>query len=279
MALLGIMQGRLLPPMAGRFQCFPRGRWQEEFPLAAEAGLDSIEWIYDAFGVDENPLATEAGIARIRDLAARHKIQVRSVCADWFMDFPLVRTTSEQATERTHQLCWLLGQSRKAGISRVVLPFVDASKITDDQDAQAVIAVLNRVLPVAEKLGMELHLETSLAPHSFAALLAHIPHPLLKINYDSGNSAALGYDVREEFSAYGKRIGSVHLKDRQYAGGTVALGSGNADFPALFEVLTSIQYEGDFILQVARGSDGDELAWIKHTMALVKPYLQPWLRN
>jgi hexulose-6-phosphate isomerase len=279
MALLGIMQGRLLPPMAGRFQCFPRGHWQQEFPLAAEAKLDTIEWIFDAYGADENPLGTDAGIAHILALSKEYRVQIKSLCADWFMDFPVVRTTPEQAADRMRQLYWLLGQSRKAGISRVVLPFVDASKITDDQDTHSVIEILNRVLPLAERLAVELHLETSLAPHCVAELLAKIPHPLLKINYDSGNSAALGYDVREEFSAYGKRIGSVHLKDRQYAGGTVPLGKGNADFKALFECLQSVRYEGDFILQAARGTAGDELAWVKQNIELVKPYLQPWILN
>jgi len=37
--LLGIMQGRLVPPVEGRFQAFPRDRWTAEFPRAAEAGL------------------------------------------------------------------------------------------------------------------------------------------------------------------------------------------------------------------------------------------------
>ncbi len=276
MTLLGIMQGRLLPPIAERIQCFPRGRWQEEFPLSAQIKLDAIEWIYDAYGAKENPLGTDTGISRMLALSQQHQVQIKSLCADWFMDFTLVRATAEQTNERTRHLCWLLGQCQKAGIRRVVLPFVDASKITDEQDTQTALAVLHSILPVAENLAIELHLETSLPPPSFAELLAHISHPLIKVNYDSGNSAALGYDVREEFVAYGKRIGSVHLKDRRLHGGTVPLGTGNADFTALFECLNAVQYVGDFILQVARGTAGDELAWIKHNIATMMPHLQPW---
>ncbi len=279
MTLLGIMQGRLLPPIAERIQCFPRGRWQEEFSLAAQIKLDAIEWIYDAYGADDNPLGTDAGISFMMALSQQHQIQVKSLCADWFMDFPLVRATAEQTRERTRQLSWLLGQCQKAGIRRVVLPFVDYSKITDEQDTQTVLAVLHSILPVAENLAIEIHLETSLPPASFADLLAHIPHPLIKVNYDSGNSAALGYDMQEEFVAYGKRIGSVHLKDRRLHGGTVPLGTGNADFTALFECLNAFQYVGDFILQVARGTAGDEMAWITRNIAILKPHLQLWLEN
>ena len=45
-------------------------------------------------------------------------------------------------------------------------------------------------------------------------MLNALPHPVIKVNYDSGNSASLGYSVTEEFAAYGNRIGSIHIKDR-----------------------------------------------------------------
>ena len=36
MAQFGIMEGRLVPPEDGRFQCFPREQWESEFAYAAE---------------------------------------------------------------------------------------------------------------------------------------------------------------------------------------------------------------------------------------------------
>ena len=37
---LGIMQGRLVAPVSGRFQSFPLGRWQEEFgPVQGPVGI------------------------------------------------------------------------------------------------------------------------------------------------------------------------------------------------------------------------------------------------
>ena len=44
---IGIMQGRLVPPVKGRIQAFPSERWRDEFALAQQAGLQAIEWIYD----------------------------------------------------------------------------------------------------------------------------------------------------------------------------------------------------------------------------------------
>jgi hexulose-6-phosphate isomerase len=86
---------------------------------------------------------------------------------------------------------------------------------------------------------------------------------MLKVNYDSGNSASLGYEPTDEFAAYGTRVGSVHIKDRVNGGGTVPLGSGNTNFKALFECLGELGYSGDFVLQVARGTRGDEVAWAR----------------
>ncbi len=84
---------------------------------------------------------------------------------------------------------------------------------------------------------------------------------MVRINYDSGNSAYLGYHPTDEFAVYGKYVGSVHIKDRKYRGTTVPLGHGNTDFASLFQNLKKHKYQGDFILQVARGQDGRELDW------------------
>jgi L-ribulose-5-phosphate 3-epimerase len=271
--LLGIMQGRLVPPMEGRFQAFPRGRWAEEFPNAAAAGLDAIEWIYDSYGVGANPIENDAGIESVVELSRIHQIAVRSMCADYFMDFTFVRATDSERAERIAQLIWLLGQARRLGVTRIVLPFVDNSAIRDEDDRGAVIDTLQRALPAAEAAGIELHLETSLAPEEFAALLARIPHPYVKVNYDSGNSSSLGYRPAEEFAAYGDRLGSVHIKDRVLHGSTVPLGQGNADLDAVFAGLRRLNYAGDFILQVARATPGDEVAWARQNRAYVERYL------
>jgi hexulose-6-phosphate isomerase len=119
-----------------------------------------------------------------------------------------------------------------------------------------------------------LHLETSLDPQGFSSLLAKLPHRLLKVNYDSGNSSSLGYEPREEVAAYGDRIGSVHIKDRIRGGGTVPLGTGDANIPVLLSELFRIGYNGDFVMQIARGEAGKELGWIQHNREVVTGYLR-----
>jgi L-ribulose-5-phosphate 3-epimerase len=267
MTRIGIMQGRLLPPIDGRIQAFPADRWRDEFPKAQAAGLGAIEWIYETYGSDRNPLAGDEGIAELQALASRHGVAVRSLCADYFMEQPLVRASDTELRDRLAHLDWLLGRCRRAGIQRVVLPFVDASAVKTADEGDGLVEALDEAERLAQG-DVELHLETSLAPSAFARFLDRLPDAI-RVNYDSGNSASLGYDPREEFAAYGERVGSVHIKDRVRGGTTVPLGTGDADLDAVFAALRRIGYGGDIILQVARGT-GDEVEWARHNRVLVE---------
>jgi L-ribulose-5-phosphate 3-epimerase len=274
MAKFGIMQGRLVPPENGRLQSFPRERWRDEFALAKAAGLDYIEWIYDAYGLGANPILEPNGISAMHELKQQSGVELRSMCADYFMDYPLLRCTTEESSARLDRLFLLIDAAEQLGMNRIVLPFVDASAINTEEEMDAVVKALRVALPFARKSGVELHLETSLSPKGFAAFLERIPDPMVKVNYDSGNSASLGYSVKEEFAAYGKAVGSIHIKDRKRGASTVPLGTGDAELAALAECVAEFKYPGDFTLQVARSAVGEEVAWAKQNLAYTKTLLR-----
>jgi L-ribulose-5-phosphate 3-epimerase len=277
-AVFGIMQGRLSPPEDGRFQSFPRNSWREEIARAPEAGVSYIEWIYDDYGASANPITTDEGIAELNGAKKQSGVETPAICADWLMDFPLVRCSEEQRARREIALHDLLRCAKKIGASRLVLPFVDASSIRTEGEKSIVLQVLERVLPFAEEAGVELHLEADFGPADFASFLARIPHASVKVNYDTGNSSGLGYVASEEFAAYGDRIGSIHIKDRMRLPGggiiTKPLGQGSANFEDIFASVRKVGYSGGFTLQVARGNDGDEMNWIKEQVAFVRRYVK-----
>jgi hexulose-6-phosphate isomerase len=272
----GIMQGRLSPPEGGRFQFFPRNSWRQEFARAREAGLDYIEWIHDEYGRFANPIFAHEGLAEFDALKSEFGIATPALCGDWFMDFPLIRCTIDERIQREQHLHQLIPIAARIGANRIVLPFVDQSKMTTEDEKQTVIEVLQRALPGAQLHNVELHLEADFNPSDFAAFLARVDHPGLKVNWDSGNSSGLGYIATEEFAAYGKRIGSVHIKDRykKPEGGveTRPLGTGSADFEDVFKAIRGIDYQGGVTLQVARGTPNDEVNFIKNQLAFVKRY-------
>lgn len=268
------MQGRLVPPRDGRIQAFPAEEWERELELAPEAGIEGIEWIYETHRAEVNPVATEAGARRLAETAAAAGVVVESLCADWFMDRPIHGDDGAERELRITELESLVSRCAEAGIRRVVLPLVDASRMQNDEDEAVVAGAVERVVPVLESTGVELHLETDYAPDDFARLLARVQHPRVKANYDSGNSASLGYDPREELAAYGDWIGSVHVKDRVRGGTTVPLGEGDADIPAVLALLAERGWDRPLVLQAARGEDGSEVETVRGYAEHVRAHWQ-----
>lgn len=263
MIRLAIMQGRLSPPEDNRIQCFPRNSWREEFPRAVEAGIPAIEWIDDTYGVDINPLRTKERISALQELMDRHGVSIPSICADTFMEQPLVRCTETEREERLDLLKHLFHQAKLLGAKHLGIPLLDNSALKSIEEIEAMATALTTIIPTLEKLKMELHLETSLSPKEFPILLWKLPHPLIRVTYDTGNSASLGYDPHEEFAAYGDHVGSVHIKDRKRGGGTVTLGTGDTDFEAIAEELQKFKFNGLFTLQAARGEVGKEVTQLQ----------------
>ena len=249
---IGIMQGRLSPPIDGRIQSFPVDTWREEFSLAREAGLDCIEWIYEADTEAVNPLRTDAGVTEIRRLAEDSGVAVWSVCADYYMTERLGAPDGTLRGDAVKHLRWLVGRTGLLGARYIVLPFVDASSLRSSQEVDGLLAVLKSILPAAEQAGVELHLETDLQPVDLTAVLQSVDHALIRANYDIGNSASLGHDPVEELTLLKSWLGSVHVKDRVLGGGTMPLGTGTADFPTCFRLICAAGFHGPFILQAAR---------------------------
>ncbi len=269
--LFGVMQGRLLPKYLGRYQAHPLGYWQDEFPIAASLGLQAIEFILDYNDADRNPLMSQTGLQAIKSIIESSGVAVRSICADYFMEAPLHVADDVQAAQSMAVLDTLIVNAAKIGVRDIVIPCVDQSSLREVEDKQRLVERLSAAAPIVSKHGMNLALETDLAPGDFAALLERLPFSNVTVNYDTGNSASLGFDVKEEFAAYGARISDIHIKDRIRNGGSVLLGTGNTAFSAFLDVLERETYSGPIIMQAFRDDEGvgifkQQLDWVKQGM-------------
>jgi sugar phosphate isomerase/epimerase len=267
---LGVMQGRLLPKYRGRYQAHPVGYWEEEFDRARELGLALIEFILDYEGAEMNPLLTDDGQAAITAATRRTGVQVRSVCADYFMEAPLHGTDGRAVTSAA-MLGRLIDRVARLGVEHLVIPCVDQSTLADAPAVDRFVAALKPFLGLARERNVRLSLETDLPPGPFRALLDRFDSPFVTVNYDIGNSASLGYDPAEEVAAYGDRISDIHVKDRVRGGGSVRLGTGDADFDRFFEALQRVGYRGPLILQAYRDDEGvtifrEQLAWLRERL-------------
>ena len=224
---IGIMQGRLLPRYKNRYQAHPVNYWQSEFYIAKELGFSQIEFILDFNEYKKNPLMSKLGIKEIQNIIKESGIKVKSICADYFMEAPLHSKHKKQSEKILKKL---ILNAKKLNVIDIVIPCVDQSTLKTDSNMKSFVSSIKKVLPLAETYNININFETDLSPKRFKKLLDSFDSQNIKVNYDIGNSASLGYNPEEEFKAYGDYISDLHIKDRVLNGGSVKLGCGNADF-------------------------------------------------
>jgi hexulose-6-phosphate isomerase len=254
---IGFMQGRLCDQVDGRIQAFPWRDWQLEFALASRHSFGLMEWTLDQDRLNENPLMTPTGRAQIAALCETNGVQVRSLTGDCFMQAPFYKADGAQRQARIVDLENILTACADIGVRYVVVPLVDAGALETPEQETVLKSTLLSLVPRLRAYKMAIVFESDLGPAALARFIGDFPADVFGINYDIGNSASLGHDPTEEIGAYGNRILNVHIKDRVRGGTTVPLGTGNADFTAVFRALRRAEYRGDFILQTARAADGD----------------------
>jgi len=279
MKRLGIIQGRLSPPINGQIQAFPLEYWQDEFSKCKELGLGSMEWIFEYPQVNLNPVCSDSGIAQMMKLSKEYSVKINSVLADYFMAKKLFGDNLKEVKESIDTLCFLIGQCKKCEIPLIEIPFVDDSALSTEKDKKDLINNLKLPLEEAKRYGIGIALETSLEPKAFKELIIAFKPFDVGVNYDMGNSASLGYDSKEEIKILGEFITNVHIKDRIRNGSTVSLGDGDTDFNSVFTALKSINYSGDYMLQAARcdilsGDNKDINTTVSSYINFIKSFLE-----
>jgi L-ribulose-5-phosphate 3-epimerase len=274
---IGFMQGRLSPLLDGRIQAFPREHWRQEFELGARLGFSFLEWTLDHEGLLENPLMTPAGRREISSLGDAHGLRVPSVTGDCFMQAPFYKASGAVRQDRLDEFRAVVEACTQAGVTQagvdcLVFPLVDAGQLTNPREEDDLLRGLETVVPLLSRT--RIAFESDYPPSELQRLLSRMPSDRFGINYDIGNSASLGFDPREEIARSGPKILNVHVKDRVRGGSTVPLGTGNADFPAVFDALNRVGYKGRFVLQTARAADGDHGGALCRYRDLVRGWLE-----
>ena len=251
--LIGFMQGRLSPLVDGKIQAFPWDNWRNELSTANEYDFNIIEWTLDQSRLYENPLMTDVGQKEIKALSNNYKISIPSLTGDCFMHAPFYKTKDKE--NLLNDLKNIITSCSLLGIGYIVFPLVDDGKLENIEQEKALkkgLALFDSELFTA---GIKIIFESDFSPKRLKDFISGFPSEIYGINYDIGNSAALGFNSKDEIDAYGDRILNVHIKDRVLHGTTVPLGSGDADIPKVLKKLNAINYSGNYILQTARAVD------------------------
>jgi len=268
---IGMMQGRLLPPVAGRIQAFPGARWAEEFPLLRQIGYDAIELTIEQASWETHPIRSADGRQRLFEVAAANAIGIVGLCCDNFMELPLTSDDTDVRSKSLDQLRDLIEHAAAFGLPMVEVPMMAANSLRSETARLHFDQAMAAALPEAEKLGVSIALESDLPPQELAALVDGYANPRLGLNYDMGNSTWLGFVPEDELPLYCRHVRNVHVKDCTVKDYSLPLGRGDTPFERVFGLLAQFDYRGDFILQAARqddcvGSARDYLAFTRECL-------------
>ncbi len=273
MSHIGFMQGRLSPMVNGQIQAFPWQHWRQEFALAEQHGFATVEWTLDRARLRDNPLMTAAGRRQIRALSDAHGLRVSSLTGDCFMQAPFYKADGLRRRELLDDLRTVLEACRAVELRHVVIPLVDGGSVTSEAEAEVLRTGLEPVRDLLSDGALSVLFESDYAPARLRELIAGYPAGEFGINYDTGNSAAIGFDPSEEIAAYSARILNVHIKDRVLGGSTVPLGEGAADLPRVLRLLVEAGYAGDYVLQTARAAAGEDVPVLCAYRDMVRSWL------
>ncbi len=256
----GMVQGRLTQSPPGCLQWFPQESWQQEFDTAKDIGVDYIELIAEVQNNTENPIWIDDGIKEIKKLVKDNGLTLHALCNDYIVENLFLDKKVIQ------QNISLLGQGKKLGVEKYIMPFFESSELTVD-NMQEYIEPLREIAKVASDKGITVCLETILTGLELVKLLELIDMPNVKAVYDTGNRVAFGHDLASDIRLLGDRIAHVHIKDKNSDNANVLLGTGLVNFESVFFALNDIDYNGPYTFETTRGSDPINTA--KYNMDLV----------
>ncbi len=228
---------------------------------ARKSGLDGVELtVGDAIKID----ISEEECRRISAFARQHSIGLRTLATGFFWGKSLssadesVRKEAIAFSRKYLQIAnWLGAESVLVvpGASRV--PWDPSIPVTPYETAwKQSVRSLQELEPVAAKLGVNIALENVwgrflLSPMEWKFFLDQFPSDRIGMYFDVGNSC-LYVRSQDYIEIVGKRIKAVHIKN--WKGDSLAGGNlhgfgedileGEVDFPAVFEALKRIGYQG-----------------------------------
>ncbi len=246
---IGIIQGRLLPPVNGKIQEFPKENWQIEFNLLKVLGLSHIEWIItkDSF---EHCMTLD-----VRKYADR----ISSVCCDNILSVHPTKHRYRDFLARTlRPICnWAVNNNIKS----VTVPFLENISLSTEVGI-ILFQWMSDYLEVYPEILFKIECDDGF--REVMGLTSGFDN--IEFVYDSGNIAAKNMNhliQKQILSDMFYCTKTIHLKDRMfYDERTVEPGKGNAGFKTIFQTLKKNSYNGIFTIQTARGETGKEISTI-----------------
>lgn len=238
---IGIIQGRLLPPVEGLIQEFPINNWENEFEILDKLDLNHIEFII-----------TKKSFNYFLNLdLIKYTKYISGLCCDNLIDNRI-----SEIDFLNLNLMPICETAKKFKIKNINIPLLEESSITDENKNK-----LFENLLTFSKLYPDLNFNFEIESEYYISLeLLNLSDNFYFI-YDTGNLNFIGVDHCEYINKVFNKISNVHLKDRNKIG-SYPPGEGGVDFLLILKTLSKLCYNNIYTLQTCRRTTGSELETI-----------------
>jgi hexulose-6-phosphate isomerase len=262
---IGFMQGRLVQSEKKNIiQYFPEKNWKKEIQIALKNKFLIMEWTVNLENLKKNPIYNERLLKELIVIKKKNKISINSITCDFFMQKPFFHFFGNKRNYYLDILKRVIINSQKIGIKYIVLPLVDNASIKNKIQEKSVIRLLNKKIFTSYlNAQSKILFEIDFSPKKIIKFMKNFDPNKFGINYDTGNSAFMGYKILDE-KRYFNYVNNIHIKDRiKKSGLSVRLGHGDYDFSSFFRILKKNSYKGNLILQTARANNNDHVNELK----------------
>lgn len=254
----GVMQGRLVNQERNKIQSFPWKNWKKEFKILKENKFNLLEWTVDSEKFTSNPINTKKGRKKINELKKKFKVKINSLTADFFMEKPFFKEKKiENVNKCIKKLKTILINSNKIKVKLIIVPLVDNASLKRHK-INFFVQKISELKNILKRNKQMILFESDFKPEKLIKFIKRFDNKFFGINYDTGNSASLGFKFKNEIS-YFEFVRNVHLKDRSYKGQTKRLGAGDFNFNEFISLIYKKKYKGNFIFQTARSKSNKHL--------------------
>ena len=250
--IFGIIQGRLSQAPANQLQWFPQNCWRDEFHNAKKLGIDFIELLDENSYNKDNPIWSDSGRSQLKSVSKKTGRQLYSICTDFIMANSLLDDKGNTITKG--HVKKLIDHAGELGCKVVVLPLFEES-ILSVSTTHFFIPIIKDFAKYAAQLNINICIESLLDGPNLKIFLESINESNVGCVFDTGNRVVDNPQLDEEIKLLGDWITHVHIKDKNYVGENVLLGTGLVNFAKVFEALVEIRYEGPLVFETTRGTD------------------------
>jgi len=226
--------------------------FEEALQFAVKHELDCVE-LRSAW--EKGPFEfTDEEFQKIKNLSEQYKVPVTAISS------PLFKCSFKNEEEKERHIADLerlsfFAESLGAKMIRGFDFFRDVPVSADD-----IKAAYERVIPICEKRGITLLLESEPTTNSYncektAAIVDYINSPVVKSLYEPGNDIYSPTDeipYPDGFEHVRRNFAHVHVKDAVKENGTVrgvAIGQGLVDYEGIIRALLQMDYQGAVMLE------------------------------